>query len=69
MQEEQRVIEAKIRMQQKEYQEQEKNLQKRQEVHPSNMLTVPGEIEYRDPSNNSCSGFIPTSVIFGFVCK
>uniref|UniRef100_A0A5B7AR45 Putative RING-type E3 ubiquitin ligase n=1 Tax=Davidia involucrata TaxID=16924 RepID=A0A5B7AR45_DAVIN len=44
--EEQRVIEAKIRMRQQELQDEEERLQKRQEMNSSSRITAPGEVEY-----------------------
>ncbi|XP_058095341.1 E3 ubiquitin-protein ligase GW2-like [Magnolia sinica] len=51
--EEQRVIEAKIRMRQKELQDEEERIQKRQEIISSSRIVTPGEVEYRDISSSS----------------
>ncbi|CBI32926.3 unnamed protein product, partial [Vitis vinifera] len=44
--EEQRVIEAKIRMRQKEIQDEEERMQKRQEISSSSSILAQGEVEY-----------------------
>ncbi|XXG90412.1 hypothetical protein AAC387_Pa12g2186 [Persea americana] len=51
--EEQKVIEAKIRMQQQELLDEEERIQKRHETGSSSGITTPGEVEYRDVSSSS----------------
>lgn len=53
MQEEQRVIEAKIRMRQQELQDDEERMQKRQELDPVNRNMAQVEVEY-----NSVNGIL-----------
>ncbi|KAK9266461.1 hypothetical protein L1049_000438 [Liquidambar formosana] len=48
--EEQRVIEAKIRMRQQELQDDEERMQKRLEISSSGRMVVPGEVEYSSTS-------------------
>ncbi|KAJ0963111.1 hypothetical protein J5N97_028233 [Dioscorea zingiberensis] len=53
--EEQKVIEAQIRMRQQEFQEEEERMQRRQEMTLSSRIQTPVEFECRDISNNSLS--------------
>ncbi|XP_043701795.1 E3 ubiquitin-protein ligase DA2L-like isoform X2 [Telopea speciosissima] len=46
--EEQRVIEAKIRMRQQELQEEEERMQRRQEMSSSSRVMAPADVEYQD---------------------
>lgn len=46
LQEEQRVIEAQIRMRQQELQDEEERMQKRQELSSSSTAVAPGEVQY-----------------------
>ncbi|KAJ4981102.1 hypothetical protein NE237_031939 [Protea cynaroides] len=48
--EEQRVIEAKIRIRQQELQEEEERMQRRQEMSSSSRIIAPADIEYQDVS-------------------
>ncbi|KAJ4726611.1 Protein SIP5 [Melia azedarach] len=56
--EEQRVIEAKIRMRQQEIQDEEERMQKRQELSSSSTSVAPGEVEYNPavPTSRSVEG-------------
>ncbi|KAF9588723.1 hypothetical protein IFM89_015160 [Coptis chinensis] len=51
--EEQRVIEAKIRMQQQELQDEEERMQRRLETSSSSVIIAPDEVGYRDLSGTS----------------
>ncbi|XP_077251024.1 E3 ubiquitin-protein ligase GW2-like [Tasmannia lanceolata] len=51
--EEQRVIEAKIRMRLQERQDEEERMLKRQEISSSSRIVTPGEVEYQDISSSS----------------
>ena len=57
MKEEQKVIEAQIRMRQQELQEEEERMQKRQEMSASSTIQSPVEFECRDISCSSLSGY------------
>ncbi|XP_058101076.1 E3 ubiquitin-protein ligase DA2L-like [Magnolia sinica] len=51
--EEQKVIEAKIRMRQQELQDDEERMLRRQDISSSSRIMTPGEVEYRDISSGS----------------
>lgn len=57
LQEEQKVIEAQIRMRQQELQDAEERMQKRQDLSSSSRLINTGEVEYQDVENSS--GWVP----------
>lgn len=61
LQEEQKVIEAKIRMQQQELLDEEERIQKRRETGSSSGIVSPGDVEYQDVSSSSLSG-LPSAV-------
>lgn len=56
MQEEQRVIEAKIRMQRQELQDEEERMQRRQDIGSSSRTMIAGEVGYTDVSSSSLTG-------------
>ncbi|KAJ6829382.1 uncharacterized protein M6B38_358115 [Iris pallida] len=55
--EEQKVIEAQIRMRQQELQDAEERMQKKQDVSSSSRIMTSGEVDYQDVSNSSVSSF------------
>uniref|UniRef100_A0A1D1XU99 Protein SIP5 n=2 Tax=Anthurium amnicola TaxID=1678845 RepID=A0A1D1XU99_9ARAE len=61
--EEQKVIEAKIRMQQQERQDEEERMQKRQSMCSSSRIMTPGEVECQEIPNNSVP--VPSSMYEG----
>lgn len=53
LQEEQKVIEAQIRMRQQELQDAEERMQKRHDLSSSSRIMNAGEVEYQDVANSS----------------
>lgn len=68
-QEEQKVLEAKIRMQQQERQDEEERLRKRQSLCSSNRVMVPGEVECCEMPSSPIPGDHLTALLFEFIFK
>lgn len=63
MQEEQKVIEAQIRIRQQEIQDEAKKLKKIQDISSSSRIMNPADVEYCDIGSSSISGPFSTGYV------